>query len=493
MTIAELQAQEESQEEHGTFTLATNNEPLPELLPDTHLTSEQAIDELKKHEFSFLTGVAGSGKSYTLKKAVESGLMKPMVGASTGIAAVNLGTQTINSILKFFDTYSLRQNRFDGKLERGIRRLADTYDALVWDEVSMSPSQQIQIVHDTVAELNHNRAQEGKEPFRLILTGDMCQLPPIPEKGQPVPWAFQAPCWGKFHQVRLTKVYRQTNPLLLDALNAIRAGAGELGAKFLLAAGIQFAPAIDPDFDGTTLVSKNDKVNRFNYDALMKLPGDTLVVNSQHWYEERGRSIPSEWKNIPGAHTGDYSLRQLEFKLGAYVMILSNEPTNWSYVNGDCGWVREVERDNEGEITHVHIELARNNQLVRVGKIVRDVLNPELPSHLNAREVTEINDEKSHPGYLDGQVVKSKKNKRYITGQIEYLPVRLAYATTIHKSQGLSLDRVQIDMTDSFFGNPAMAYVAFSRAKTLEGLRVVGNGKLLAQRVKTDPSVRNFL
>lgn len=461
---------------------------------DSHITTEQATEEILSHEFVFLTGNAGTGKSYLLKQGQENGKLNAAVGASTGIAAVNLGTQTINSWLKFFDTFSLRQNRFDGKLKKIIGKLANTYSQLVWDEVSMTPQQQVQSVYDEIAELNHDRKLEDKPPFRLILTGDFLQLPPIPEKGQPTPWAFKADCWDKFHVVRLTKVWRQSNPILLDAINAIRSGNGALGAELLIKGGVQFASGIDPDFDGTTIVSKNDKVNKFNQDALNKLAGNVQIATSQYWWAERGRKVPSEWKNIPGSHTEDFYTQDLKLKLGAYVMILANDTSiNKAWVNGDCGWIEDMVMGLDNTIDHVVIRLARNNEEVKIGKIVRDSLSADHPAHMNPKEITEVNDEKGHVGYLDGNVVKSKKNKRYIVGQIEYLPVRLAYATTIHKSQGLSLAKVQIDMTDNFFGNPAMGYVAFSRAQTLEGMRIVGNGKLLAQRVKLDPETRMFL
>jgi hypothetical protein len=83
--------------------------------------------------------------------------------------------------------------------------------------------------------------------------------------------------------------------------------------------------------------------------------------------------------------------------------------------------------------------------------------------------------------------------KRYVEGQCEFYPVRLAYASTVHKSQGLSLDRCQIDIRDHFFGQPAMLYVALSRCRTLEGLRIVGQLERFVTQCKTDPRVSRWL
>lgn len=452
-------------------------EPIP------HITTEQAIAKLKESTYSFLTGVAGSGKSYTLSNLLELEPGFATICATTGIAGVNLGVPTINSLFKYFDTNSLEQKRINNKIRKELERLAKGSGGLVVDEVSMMDGLQLQIIHDEVREFNHERRMEGKPEFRLILTGDFAQLPPVKAK-----YAFEVEAWEFFgpNTIKLTKVWRQTNPHLLDGLNAIRRGDGPLGAQILSAAGCEFASDIDPRFDGTTLISKNDKVDRFNLTSLARVDGSTQYIPSRKW--QHGQFPPSDWKNIPD---------ELGLKIGAFVMILANDSPEFTYANGDCGHVEEIcyVEDLEGkQIPHtVNVRLTRNNELVTIPKIIREWTQTEEPYGVSKKEVDEIPGLGKPIWLMDEKPVYSKDRKRYIVGQIEFMPLRLAYATTIHKSQGLSLDKVQIDLSDNFFGSPAMAYVALSRCKTLEGLRLVGSPKLLANRVSVDPKVRRFV
>ena len=172
-------------------------------------------------------------------------------------------------------------------------------------------------------------------------------------------------------------------------------------------------------------------------------------------------------------------------------MILSNDSPAFNFVNGDCGTIKDWELDDAGEIVSVVVELARGKE-VKVGKIVRDQLSPELPAHIKKEEVATVKEFDESMGYYEG-VVFSERAKRYIVGQIEYLPIRLGYASTVHKSQGLSLPLVQIDISSHFMSSPSMIYVALSRAQTIEGVKIVGNASMLAKKTTIDPLVRRFI
>lgn len=168
-------------------------------------------------------------------------------------------------------------------------------------------------------------------------------------------------------------------------------------------------------------------------------------------------------------------------KIGAYVMILSNEAetggripgtirTALAYANGDCGWIEEF--DKEG----VTIKLARNGESVTVPFITRRNESKEAP--------------KDGAFYADRErVYRDVKRRRWIYGEITYMPLRLAYAATVHKTQGLTLDAIQVDIRGHFYGSPGMAYVSLSRVRTPEGLRIIGSPELLARRINVDERV----
>ena len=123
--------------------------------------------------------------------------------------------------------------------------------------------------------------------------------------------------------------------------------------------------------------------------------------------------------------------------------------------------------------------------MVEVGPVLRDVSKPHRPNPW------------FRPCYGQGGWCPAPhwifEKEKFVEGQIEYYPLRLAYASTIHKSQGLSLDRVQLDFTDQFCGQPAMMYVAMSRCRTMEGIRLVGTREKFIEQVRVDPKVKRWL
>lgn len=427
----------------------------------------------------FLTGAAGTGKSYTINQRLAEDPKYGLLCATTGIAATNLGNAiTVNSALKFFDTASLENNFIRGKLLRAIKEIASTgTKRVIIDEVSMMDGRQLDILVQGFDEYN----MEADIPLGLMLTGDFLQLPPIGEKGSKViPWAFKANSWKRFEEntEKLTKVWRQSDPTFLEALNKIRRGDGS-GVMMLPECGVKFVSSVDYNFNGTTLVSKNDEVDRVNNVRLLKLGGKVMKYPSKRWWD-KDEKMPGEWKNIP---------QENEVMLGSLVMILANDSTNWTYVNGDLGEVVDFGEDK------VVIKLKRNDNEVVIRKIHRKMFTGEEPLDLRERrkEVRmKPGCEEAEPMLEWGKSYQDKEDGRFVNAEVSYLPIRPAYATTVHKSQGLTLDFLQIDPSSWFFKNPGMVYVALSRCKTPENIYIVGSPRLLAEKVKVDKDVLRF-
>lgn len=396
---------------------------------------------------TFITGQAGTGKSTYLRTLLDMDPTAFTLTSTTGLSAVNLGCNTINSTLKYFDTDSLRDNYLNFRLFKTIKNMItgdNKVRGLAVDECSMLPADQLDIIVDTFDKVCKQDSVIGK--IYLILSGDFAQLPPVKERH-----CFEAKHWHRFddeNTVKLTTMYRQDNEVFINALNMFRAGQGQEGVDLLKECGVEFHSSIDINYKGTTIVPKNDIVDSYNKLIFDKIDKPIIRIKSI-----RSGTQSSDWKEslIPEI---------LELKESSLVMILSNDTLYKEYANGDLGIVESY--DTEDSV--FHINLLRNNKTVRVGCISR-----------------------SHVGVDNNEV------GRRVLGSVTYMPLRLAYAATPQKSQGLSLDSVQIDFTDSFFGRPSSLYVALSRCRTPEGLRLVGNERLMVRRCVIDSRVKRFL
>ena len=208
---------------------------------------------------------------------------------------------------------------------------------------------------------------------------------------------------------------------------------------------------LDINFQGTTIMARNLDVDRFNERRLSYLDTKEIRFPSHRF----GKQEPEWKKHIPEI---------FESKMDALVMILVNktigegEERELLYVNGDLGYIRDVT-----EKTCI-VELLRDGTEVEVGY------------------TTKLKKEKDQDG------------KEQVVGSCEHIPLRTAYATTCHKSQGLTLDNVQVNLNAQFFGHGGMSYVALSRARTQGGLHIiVGNPNTFIKRCKTNPKVDQWL
>lgn len=431
----------------------------------------------------YITGAAGTGKTTLIKKEAEEkdelGRSKVLLCATTGIAGVNLGAQTINSLLRYFDTASMADRL--GKITHILRSLATRTKAIALDEVSMMDSKQLDYLVKALEMANASLPLDRR--LGLTLLGDFCQLPPIKAK-----YAFEADCWELFEEntVKLEKIWRQTDVEFLSAINHARAGRGTECADILDGLGVQFSQSLDNKFVGTTIIPKNDEVDAFNSCRLVDIPGKGFGLKSEYWGDES-----SEWrKHIPDI---------LKLKIGAYVMILNNDSPAFTYANGDCGTV--VDKGEDGTI---YIKLDRNGEVVGINPIVRNCQCSEKTATekgLKSTKMVHVWCSPKECGHEDtcfknapwGEPSFNCNSGTYNVGGVRFYPLRLAWATTCHKSQGLSLDKVQIDCRNQFFGSPGIGYVALSRARTPQGLRIVGTQERFAERIKINPAVRRFV
>lgn len=411
------------------------------LAPDPHATYdgldhlELDIDTTGASEDTttpteFLCGSAGTGKTFEIKRRLAEDPNYAVLAASTGIAAINLGATTIHSLLGFFDMDSLRDAYLQGSAQRKLRKIVEEgYENVVLDEISMVSADMLDTLMKIFDEVNDNLAGK-RHPIGLVLVGDFAQLPPIPEdrnkkssarKGN-VPWAFQAISWPRFESntTRLTKVWRQADTRFLTALNYARSGRGRDCVELLGSAGVEFHSSTERDFDGTTIVSMNNEVDRHNSMALDKVQGRLVGLPSRRWGKLR-----AEWKNIP---------ERTLVRENAYVMLLANKSDGmggYQYVNGDCGHVRGIRPSSSpGQPPYIEVELVRNNNVVLVSPLVRGMEFKEKPDGMTVEVSLPASDD---VGQYLAQPHYRGSVKRYVTGQVEFYPMRLAYASTVHK------------------------------------------------------------
>ncbi len=380
----------------------------------------------------FITGSAGTGKTTHIRNRRAADPDGVVVAATTGIAAVNLGPEvtTIHSLLKFFDYASMLEAYRDHRLHRKIRHLADSgKHELVLDEISMFSAPAMDLLYSACREV----AQANDHPLALTVVGDFCQLPPVPDPdtAETGRFAFESDCWRpnfSDHTTRLTHIWRQEHEDFILALQAARRGEGEEVLAYLQNLGVRFEPRLSDTFEGTTLCATNDAVDRYNLRRLRQVApeGDNAYgVNSTRWGipGRDGREL-SEWKNIPDT---------FRFKVGAYVMILSNLAPSW--VNGDCGTLVGGNNDQ------IVVRLKRNGDEVGVGKVTRTRTTRTKPSGIRDADVIVVGNEREYDemvranGEPPRQVVMFREPRpTWVTGWVRYFPLRLAYATTVHKS-----------------------------------------------------------
>ncbi|MAJ97070.1 MAG: helicase [Parcubacteria group bacterium] len=391
------------------------------------MKQETALGILKTGRNVYLTGAAGSGKTHVLNQYIEY-LREHRVGigisASTGIAATHLGGMTIHSWAGIGIKDYLTEWDIDTLAQRQplVKRF-ERASVLVIDEISMLRPELLDMV-DAVAKA----LRRTTEPFgglQVILSGDFFQLPPIVRDGSEDAFADSSKAWHEadFRTCYLTDQYRQEGGQLLDILNDIRDGEISIESQESLQSRMVRENVDASEYAGqepVVLHTHNQNVDKRNFEELSKLKGQSTVYDMVS--NGRANLVESLKKSV-------LAPEKLELKIGARVMFVKNNPDQ-EYVNGTLGEVVDLSGEHPVIKTHAGEEI---------------VATP------TAWETMD-----------DNKVLAS----------VAQVPLRLAWAITVHKSQGMSLDAVEVDLSRAFA--PGQGYVALSRARTLEGLTLHG-------------------
>ncbi|UAJ79469.1 AAA family ATPase [Leifsonia sp. ZF2019] len=412
---------------------------------------QQAVFELIEHtrEHVFVTGRAGTGKSTLLNHLSWNTEKSIVIAAPTGVAALNVGGQTIHSLFRL-PIGVIADHAIEQSAE--LRKLLNTIDTLVIDEVSMVNADLMDAVDRSLRQARQ-RPAESFGGVQVVLFGDPYQLAPVPGDQEERAyftdnyrsmWFFDAKVWqeSELRIVELLQVHRQHESDFRFMLNAVRHGQvtkeiadrlNEVGAR----------PAPD---DGTiTLATRNDTVNRINAQALERLPGRVLTAKAEISGDFGGRNYPAE--------------EALELKVGAQVMFLRNDVGQGDgprWVNGTIGTVTRIDStvfvDVDGEVHEVE---------PTIWEKFKYSYSPE-----------------------------TKKLTKDVVAEFTQFPLRLAWAVTIHKSQGKTYDAAIVDLGSRAFTS-GQTYVALSRITTLDGLYLTR--PLRPSDITVDPDVERFM
>ena len=382
----------------------------------------------------FLTGKAGTGKTTFLKALKEHSSKRIIVVAPTGVAAINAGGVTIHSFFQLplspYVPGTTFKDRYDFGKEK--RRIIRTLDMLVIDEISMVRSDLLDAIDNVL-----RRYRDPTLPFggvQLLMIGDLHQLTPVvtprdeellrPYYDTPYFFGSHALQQTSYVTIQLTHVYRQQDQVFIDILNHVRDGVptAEDLARLNARCKPMFIPK--PEEGYIRLTTHNRMADSYNDNELHKLPGKRYVFKAEIEKEFPESSYPADVN--------------LELKQGAQVMFIKNDPSpSHLYYNGRIGHVVGFE---EGKIV---VKCPGDDYTISV----------EPAEWENTRYA--INEEKK---IIEPQVL----------GVFRQYPLRLAWAITIHKSQGLTFEHAIIDASASFASG--QVYVALSRCKSLEGL-----------------------
>ena len=399
------------------------------------MTQSQALEIMKTGANVFLTGEPGSGKTFVLNGYIDwlvHSDVSVAVTASTGIAATHIGGTTIHSWASIGARDTLTQYDLDHIMtnEKTVRRVKKA-KVLVIDEISMLDGRVLDMVETVVRTIKQSGEPWGG--MQVILVGDFFQLPPIAGRGEMSRFAFESRAWDSSHFLTcyLTEQHRQEDELLLGLLSSIRKNDVDESHYTLLSEQTDIGY---PDIEPTKLYTHNSDVDSMNASRLKELNTRSATFNM----DARGSKplVETLVKNC-------LSPQILDLRIEAMVMCTKNNFEE-GYVNGTLG--RVVDFDKSDGFPVIETSDGRTIKMEPQSWIVEE----------------------------DGKV----------KAEITQVPLRLAWAITVHKSQGMSLDAAEIDLRNAF--TYGQGYVALSRVRSLTGMKVIG---LNSQALLVDPRV----
>ena len=418
-------------------------------MPTSSRQHEDLLAQLESgFDHFFITGPAGTGKTTLLQQFVETTHKQVLVAAPTGVAALAVGGQTLHSLLRL--PIGFIGNRDLGFCPQETLSMLRAADVLVIDEVSMVSADVMDAIDRRL------RQAKGRKtvPFggvQLVMFGDLYQLAPVVGSDRELyqqryasAWFFDAEVWKQadLRTKVLTEVFRQKDPEFQRVLHALREGTLDADTGRML----NERGAIPPDHpDVITLATTNDTVRKINQSRLDALDGDALIsVADIEGDFGQSRQFPAD--------------EELALKPGAQVMFLRNDTGQDSgprFVNGTIGVIESL-----GDTVVVNIE----GESVEVEPVTWE-------------KIRYVQDRDSDQ--LDTEVI----------GEFTQFPLRLAWAVTIHKAQGKTLDEALIDLGPRAFA-AGQTYVAFSRLTSLDGLHLAR--PLRPSDIVVDQDVKRF-
>jgi len=416
--------------------------------------------KLLKGQNIFLTGGAGTGKSFLTKQIVTKYITAKkniVVLGSTGISAVNINGQTIHSFFIFnissnFDELEV-SDRYNKSRIKDLNKIISKLDLLVIDEISMVSSNMMDMIV--------YRLRNGGFKGRILVVGDFFQLPPIVKKNSSnllfdeALYAFESSGWDylNFLNINLTQIKRTSDKEFMEILSKVR--IGEVDNKvlsYLTRLKDQVIKANEP----TILYGRNAEATRLNRQKLQALPQKEFVIESQKTKRDSKLSdkrVASWINSLPVEDS-------LLLKEGAKVIFTTNK---WgSYHNGQRAIIEHIEDD------HIVVSSLKTGKLMKVDRFEFD---------LNRTVVDKDNEVKNESQY-----------------SLKQFPLRLCYAITIHKSQGMSIDELICNVENIFA--TSQFYVALSRATNPKSLKIEFNrdyfDKYLQRVIQVSDTVKKF-
>ena len=410
----------------------------------------------------FLTGKAGTGKTTFLNDFVRKTHKKHIVVAPTGIAAINAGGVTIHSMFglplrTFLPTTERVNSDFANniadlmhhfKYRKDKIKLLREIEIIIIDEVSMLRADVLDMMDFSLRKVRRNQQKFGG--VQMLFIGDLYQLPPVVrdehllKQYYPSPFFFESYALKELPVItlELTTVYRQKDEKFLDILNEIR--DGEIGEIDFDTLNERYIPDFEPDEESYVyLTSHNRMADEINQKKLKELPGKSHLFKAEITGNFNENQYPNE--------------EVLELKIGSQIMFIRNDASSDKrYFNGKLAEVVDLD---EKEISVI---IDGEDDIFKLKK--------------------ESWDQKKY------SLGEDKSIQEEVLGSFKQYPIRLAWAVTIHKSQGLTFDRLIIDAGKSFASG--QVYVALSRCRTLEG--IVLKSKITPEVIFADKRVSKF-
>jgi ATP-dependent exoDNAse (exonuclease V) alpha subunit len=420
-----------------------HNEDFQKLSPK----QQQAIELFNQGQNLFISGGAGSGKSHLLQffKRYFSQLGMEIT-ASTGVSAINVGGSTIHSFsgigLGNLPLEQSIENIMLAKMSRVRRKIRQT-NILAIDEISMISSSTLDLIDQVFREVRENNKPMGG--MQIIFFGDFLQLPPISRYNENFDFCFNSSTFKELdlQVIILDKIFRQDDANFIKILQDLRFG------KISPESRIALESRLNADDDNTLirptiLTTHNAKVEKINHDFLKKIPQEEIVHHAK--FDGNAFKIEFFKKNCLASET-------LRLRVGAQVMMIKNTYQKEGIINGSLGIVKGFSSK-------------KNYPIVQFTNFRELTISPEewLLERFD-------NDTKT--------VIAEAK--------MTQIPLILAWAMTIHKSQGLTLDKISCDLKDSF--SHGQAYVALSRARSLSGINIES---IDFNKISADPQAVEF-